>query len=32
MIYNVLQYLEQSAEKYPDKTVLKDVLDEVTYT
>ncbi len=32
MIYNVLQYLEQSAEKYPDKTVLKDEYDEVTYS
>ncbi|MBP5555397.1 MAG: amino acid adenylation domain-containing protein [Lachnospiraceae bacterium] len=31
MIYNVLQYLEQSAEKYPDKTALKDEYGEVTY-
>ncbi len=32
MIYNVLQYLEESAKKHPDKTVLKDEYGEVSYS
>ena len=32
MIKNVLQYLEASAEKYPDKIALKDENEQLTYS
>ncbi len=32
MIYNVLQYLERSAERFPDKIALGDELGEITYS
>lgn len=31
MIYNVLQYLENSAERFPDKIALEDEFGSVTY-
>lgn len=31
MIYNLLQYLENSAEKFPDKIALEDEFGSVTY-
>lgn len=31
MIYNVLQYLERSAERFPDKIALGDEFGEITY-
>lgn len=32
MRINVLEYLEQASDKYPDKTALKDVTQEVTFS
>ena len=32
MIYNVLQYLERSAERFPDKIALGDEFGEISYS
>ena len=31
-MYNALEYLERSAEKYPDKVAFADVKKEITYS
>lgn len=31
MVYNVLQYLEKNAEKFPDKIALEDDISKLTY-